>query len=352
MALTTYLNETVTAAGVVVNLDIETPIDTLLLTPSANPTLLLANVVVNFSGTPSDGQVVSVGWIDGFSLNGNTFTVNGVTVTDIMLGSNGTIKFSYLNSAWVYEYAANANVPNAIDGGSIKDETLTLAKIEDVASANILLGSGANRPTATAVTGDVTISNTGVTSITAGAIVNADINAAAAIARTKVANGTASHVLINDGSGVMSSEAALATSRGGLGTNASASTGFVKMSSGVTSIGLMYETLIVPVSFEAGEQGTIYVDIPYACTILSYQFCCTFALAGTDNASMEFKNNSDVVMTGSTISIPASTAFGTRVGATITANGAVAQNDDIRIKTDKTTPGGRGYVSITLSRTA
>ena len=44
----------------------------------------------------------------------------------------------------------------------------------------------------------------------AGVIENSNISATAAIARTKIASGTASHVLINDGSGVMSSEALLA----------------------------------------------------------------------------------------------------------------------------------------------
>ncbi len=48
-------------------------------------------------------------------------------------------------------------------------------------------------------------------------IENADIKAGAAIDRSKLASGTASHVLINDGSGVMSSEATLAKSRGGSG---------------------------------------------------------------------------------------------------------------------------------------
>lgn len=51
-------------------------------------------------------------------------------------------------------------------------------------------------------------------------IVNADIAAAAAIARSKIAAGTANHVVINDGSGNLSSEAALAITRGG--TNSSA----------------------------------------------------------------------------------------------------------------------------------
>ena len=44
-------------------------------------------------------------------------------------------------------------------------------------------------------------------------IVNADIAAAAAIARSKLASGTANHVIINDGSGVLSSEARLQLSR-------------------------------------------------------------------------------------------------------------------------------------------
>lgn len=51
-------------------------------------------------------------------------------------------------------------------------------------------------------------------------IENADIATAAAIARSKLASGSANHVIINDGSGVLSSEANLAVSRGGtsLGT--------------------------------------------------------------------------------------------------------------------------------------
>jgi hypothetical protein len=50
-----------------------------------------------------------------------------------------------------------------------------------------------------------------------GSIVNADVSGSAAIARSKLASGTASHVLINDGTGAMSSEAQLAISRGGTG---------------------------------------------------------------------------------------------------------------------------------------
>lgn len=57
-------------------------------------------------------------------------------------------------------------------------------------------------------------------------ILNADINASAGIVRSKLASGTASHVLINDGSGVMSSEAQLLGTRGGTGVSNSGSLTF------------------------------------------------------------------------------------------------------------------------------
>jgi hypothetical protein len=50
-------------------------------------------------------------------------------------------------------------------------------------------------------------------------IENADIKSGAAIARDKIANGTANHVVINNGSGTFSSEASLSVSRGGTGLN-------------------------------------------------------------------------------------------------------------------------------------
>lgn len=61
----------------------------------------------------------------------------------------------------------------------------------------------------------------------AATVSNADVAAAAAIARTKLASGSNDHVLINDGSGVMSSEAQLALSRGGTNKNLTAAAGGV-----------------------------------------------------------------------------------------------------------------------------
>jgi hypothetical protein len=56
----------------------------------------------------------------------------------------------------------------------------------------------------------------------AGSITNSDIATGANIARSKLAAGTANEVLINDGSGQITSEAALSTSRGGTGVGGTA----------------------------------------------------------------------------------------------------------------------------------
>ena len=65
-----------------------------------------------------------------------------------------------------------------------------------------------------------------------GAIENDDVATAAAIARTKLADGTASHVLINTGAGVMSSEASLAIARGGTALTAAPTNGQLAIGNG------------------------------------------------------------------------------------------------------------------------
>jgi len=56
----------------------------------------------------------------------------------------------------------------------------------------------------------------------AASIVDADIAVLAAIARSKIAAGTADHVVINNGSGALSSEAQLSATRGGTGVSSTA----------------------------------------------------------------------------------------------------------------------------------
>jgi hypothetical protein len=66
---------------------------------------------------------------------------------------------------------------------------IAFSKLASLSSANILVGNGSNVATSVAVTGDVTISNAGVTAIATGVVVDADISGTAAIALSKLATG-------------------------------------------------------------------------------------------------------------------------------------------------------------------
>lgn len=69
-------------------------------------------------------------------------------------------------------------------------------------SGEIIVGNGANVATAVAMSGDIAISNAGVTSIAAGAIVNADVNAAAAIDYSKLAALPSGDILVGSAGNV------------------------------------------------------------------------------------------------------------------------------------------------------
>ena len=96
----------------------------------------------------------------------------------------------------------------AVTTGKMADSAITSAKIADGAIVNadinasaavalsklatgtvgsIVVHNASGVPTATAVTGDVTITSGGVTAIASGVIVDADVNASAAIVDTKLA---------------------------------------------------------------------------------------------------------------------------------------------------------------------
>lgn len=188
------------------------------------------NAVVRF-----DGATGKLGQNSGVII-GDTNNVSGIVdltvtgTTTLAAALSGVVKASsgVVSAATIVN--ADVNAAAAID----------YSKLATLTSGNILVGSAGNVATSTAVTGDVTISNAGVTAIASGVIVNgdvnasagivysklsltnsildADVNSSAAIARSKIAAGTADHVVINAAStGVLSSEAALSPIRGGNG---------------------------------------------------------------------------------------------------------------------------------------
>ena len=111
--------------------------------------------------------------------------------------------WTYNGSGWVLVTIPTAMyTADSISGSSLVDGTVGLSKIYPAAAGQIIVFNSSGVATAVDETGDVTISDTGVTSISSGVIVNADINASAAIAKTKIA-GTA--VTLDDSGTITSS---------------------------------------------------------------------------------------------------------------------------------------------------
>lgn len=81
----------------------------------------------------------------------------------------------------------------AVPSWSLLDVAGAISPLTD---AHIFVGNAGNVATDVAVTGDVTISNTGVTAISALAVVNADISATAAIDFSKLATLTSGNILV------------------------------------------------------------------------------------------------------------------------------------------------------------
>lgn len=126
---------------------------------SANPTLLAGEI-----GIESDTSKIKLG-----------------------TGSTSWTSLSYTPWSQVSTYPfVNADIASGA--------AIAYSKLATLTSGNIVLGSSSNVATSTAVTGDISISNTGVTAIASGVIVNADINASAAIAGSKIVAATTSVV--------------------------------------------------------------------------------------------------------------------------------------------------------------
>jgi hypothetical protein len=78
-------------------------------------------------------------------------------------------------------------------------------------NGRIFIGDASNAAISQTVSGDITLNSSGVSAITSGVIINADINASAAIAVNKLAALTASRAVISDSSGFLATSATTTT---------------------------------------------------------------------------------------------------------------------------------------------
>ncbi len=179
------LEPAVTSAGVVVATTFDSSGNwSFTGTPSGYPVAILYRVqqlIADFDDTSSDifGPVTTSDGI--LSLNGITTPTQtfatGTTGTDFAISSSGEI------------HTFNLPVASAVNTGKLSSTdwgTFNSKLTSSLNDGRIFIGNALNVAQSQAVTGDIAITNAGVTSIATGVIVNADVNSSAAIAGSKI----------------------------------------------------------------------------------------------------------------------------------------------------------------------
>lgn len=337
--------------------EIQCDVQSFRLTGATNPVVLLGNVTIAASGTPVLNQKVTFYNECNITLGAFSVTVMGVTMPTSLATKNYKAEFIWDGSVWQGGFEGYLNEDGWLQGTDIEDATITLAKLVNLTSAQVIVGNGSNIPTAVAVSGVIILTNAGVTGYTALSITNAAISASANITRTKNAKGTADYVIINDGTGDFSQEAQLAALRGGNGIDNSAATGFPIWAAGVQTVTTLTDVARIDnVSFVTANQGIYYIYFPFACTVTNLNVRVTSVIAATDAGTLTIQNNAGTAMTGNNLTagvltVATSAAFGTSYTSTLLTNNTFTAGQNMLITSAKTTSGGVVHIDVTYTRT-
>lgn len=172
---------TVTSVSVVSANGLAGTVATATTTPAITLTTSITGLLKG-NGTAISAATAGTDYLTGTLSDGNILVGNGSNVAT-SVNPSGDIDIS---NAGVFSIASGAIVNADVNASAAID----YSKLATLTAGNIVLGNVSNVATSTAVTGDVTISDAGVTAIASGVIVNADINGSAAIDATKIADGS------------------------------------------------------------------------------------------------------------------------------------------------------------------
>lgn len=148
--------------------------------------------------------------INGATVTGNITVSSGITIDGRDVGADGALLDSHIADT---DDAHDASAISVTPSGSLTsiDVQSALQELQGeitgssaLTDSYIFVGNASNQAAGVAMSGDATITNTGVVAIAADSIVNNDINSAAGIAHSKMAALTTSRAMVTDGSGFSS----------------------------------------------------------------------------------------------------------------------------------------------------
>lgn len=169
-------------------------------------TTISGDVTVNSSGVTAIGSGVVVNADINASAAIDYSKLATLTAGSVVLGNSSNVATVTALSG---DVTVNSSGVTAIGSGVIVDgdinasAAITHSKLANATAGQVLLGTTTTGVvTATTLSGDVTITGAGVTAIGSGVIVNDDINSSAGIALSKLATSTAGNIIVYNSSGV------------------------------------------------------------------------------------------------------------------------------------------------------
>lgn len=150
-------------------------------------------MAIDFPGSPANNDTFTSGgktWLyNGTSWNLITLTQNVIPSNSVTSASivDGTIVNADVNTSAAITYGKLSLSNSVVNSDISSSAAIALSKLATSTAGNIIVYNSSGVPTSVAETGDVVISDSGVTAISSGVIVDADI-ANTTITNSKLAN--------------------------------------------------------------------------------------------------------------------------------------------------------------------
>jgi len=255
-------------------------------------------------GKLADGAVTSTKILDGTILNVDINASAAIALSKLASGS--AVQVVVHNASGVPtattisgDVTVNSSGVTAIGSGVVVNADISASaaidysKLASLTAGSVVLGNPSNVATVTALSGDVTVNSSGVTAIGSGVIINDDINASAGIALSKLATSTAGNIIVYNSSGI---------------PTAVAETGDITISNtGVTSIAsgvIVNADISSSASIELGKLANVSIDTKTA----NYPLVLTDA-----NKIIEM----NLTGTANTVSVPTNASVAFPIGTQI-----------------------------------
>lgn len=356
---------TILAGGLAQTTDVEECNDVYRIVGTATITV---DNTFGHSGALVDGTTFTYEYQAAATYNGGAVKFHGVAMTAAQALKNHRVVATYQGAAWNVDFIPDLSEDAIIDTAKLIDEAVTVGKMADLTRGSILSGQTAsNRPAAldaktsgavligdgtdllsSVVSGDIAIASTGVATIQAGVIVNADINAAAAIAYSKLASLTSANILVGSAGNVAT--VTPVTGDVTIDNTGVTTIGAAKVLTSMVEAPLTKDSHGIAISFETGEQANYAWIAPYDGTLTNIYTYVTKAIAATDDATVT-ANIGAVPVTDGVVTIAASSALNTADSATPSALNTFVDGDLITFVTSKATAGGKAQLIFRVTRT-